>query len=293
MNVLARHKSLLVFPAMTAAFTLLTIALFLFPTAMMPTGHSLVQAEHWAKVFGTFFSHTQSAAGSKAEFHLGTAGWFVWAALYFVGMFIATFFNVAFYHEILAALRGGEVSLSRGLGFAVSRWKSILLWTLFAGLIGIVIKALEEKFDFFGRWVMKIVGAAWNVACIFVIPALVDETESENPVAILKKSAATLRRTWGEAVLGYAGLAFGNLLVALMTVFVLVGAVVGCAVYGHYALFIAVAGAWLALVFAYSYIMGVASQIYRGALYLYASDGQLAEGYTPELMASGWKMKKV
>ena len=36
-----------------------------------------------------------------------------------------------------------------------------------------------------------------------------------NPVNLLKKSAGILKRTWGEALIGYVGLAFANTMVAL------------------------------------------------------------------------------
>jgi len=55
------------------------------------------------------------------------------AFLYFVSMFFATFFNVAFYHEILVALAGQSVSIIRGLKFAGTKWKAVLMWALFAG----------------------------------------------------------------------------------------------------------------------------------------------------------------
>ena len=37
--------------------------------------------------------------------------------IYFVSMFLATFFNVAFYNEIIAALNGKGVSFARGLAW--------------------------------------------------------------------------------------------------------------------------------------------------------------------------------
>ena len=58
------------------------------------------------------------------------------AVAYFVSMFLATFSNVAFYHEIMQALNGQPVFIRRGFRFAATRWKAVLLWSLFAGLVG-------------------------------------------------------------------------------------------------------------------------------------------------------------
>ena len=110
----------------------------------------------------------------------------------FVAMFIATFFNVAFYHEILAALSGRPVSIGRGLKFACTRLKPILMWTLFAGLVGLIIKAIEQRLELFGRLVARVIGVAWSVAAVFVIPIIIREEQSANPVNMLRKSAGVL-----------------------------------------------------------------------------------------------------
>jgi len=111
-------------------------------------------------------------------------------------MFIATFFNVAFYHEILAALSGQAVSIGRGLKFASTRLRSILIWTLFAGLVGLLIKTIEERLALVGRIIGRFIGVAWSIAAVFVIPVIVREDQTANPVALLKRSAGILRRTW-------------------------------------------------------------------------------------------------
>ena len=49
---------------------------------------------------------------------------------------------------------------------------------------------------------------------------------------------------------------------------------------------------WFLTMFAFSYLASVAGQIYKGALYLYAANGIVAEPYTQELLDSAWKFKK-
>jgi len=75
-------------------------------------------------------------------------------------MFFATFFNVAFYHEILVALAGQSVSIIRGLKFAGTKWKAVLMWALFAGLVGLIIRQLEERLSFVGRIIARFIGIA-------------------------------------------------------------------------------------------------------------------------------------
>jgi hypothetical protein len=56
---------------------------------------------------------------------------------------------------------------------------------------------------------------------------------------------------------------------------------------------LAVAGVvWLMGIFAFAYVTSVASQVYRCALFVYASEGTIAEPYNLELLQLAWKIKK-
>jgi hypothetical protein len=291
LSVLSRNKSLLAFPIVTFVFSIFVIGLFVAPLALTPTGHSVLDPQHWEQIGAKFFSSETTHDGSSARVSFQISGWVYWSLLYLGSMFVVTYSNVAFYHEILSALRGGDVSLSRGLSFAATKWKSILLWTLFAGAVGIIIKAIEEKVSFVARLIVGLIGAAWSVASIFVIPILV-ENDSPNPIDALKKSALMLRQTWGEAIFGYAGLVLGNLIIFVLTVVIVLGSIFFGAAQDVVLLPVLVCAAWFLIVFTYGYTMGVASQVYRGALYLFASQQIVVTGFTPELFQNAWKVKK-
>jgi hypothetical protein len=51
------------------------------------------------------------------------------------------------------------------------------------------------------------------------------------------------------------------------------------------------AGSFL-LMLAWSYLMNVANLVYKGALYLYAAEGVVADPYSQDLLDSAWKFKK-
>jgi hypothetical protein len=95
------------------------------------------------------------------------------------------------------------------------------------------------------------------------------DNDAVNPIRALRRSASILKKTWGETIIGYAGLAFGNAIIAFSNVLLLVS----CVVYGFAMntawLPVSVAAAWIALLIVYSYVIGVASRIYLGALYIY------------------------
>src|SRR5262245_19067372 len=141
--VIGQNKLHLVFPRVVFVCTIAFVLFFVAPAVLRPTSHPYFSAEHWQAIVNSLFQKTAEAGGNggKVVFTPGAAAYFVF--LYFVTMFVATFFNVAFYHEILVALRGQAVSITRGLRFAFTKLGSILMWTLFAGIVGLIIKAIE------------------------------------------------------------------------------------------------------------------------------------------------------
>jgi uncharacterized protein DUF6159 len=290
LSVIGRNKQLLVFPIVVFACTVVIVAFFLAPPVLRPTGYSYTSAEHWKSIYHSLFTETGGEGNTHVAF---TPGALVYLGfLYFVAMFIGTFCNVAFYHEILAALTGQPVSVGRGLKFACSKLGSILMWTLFAGLVGLIIKMIEERMALIGRIIGKLIGLAWSVAAVFVIPVIVREEGNANPLSVLQKSAGVLKRTWGEALIGYAGLSIANTFIALGSLIWLGGAI-AISMALHIYWFIAIAAiAWLLGLFAWSYVAGVASNVYRGALYLYASEGVIAAPYSQEILDMAWKFKK-
>ena len=96
----------------------------------------------------------------------------------------------------------------------------------------------------------------------------------------------------GRSIDCYAGLAFANTLILIGSVVLLMGALVASIALNNYWL-IAITGVlWLFTLFAWSYLTSVASQVYKGALYLYAAEGVIAEPYSQELLDMAWKFKK-
>ncbi len=297
LSVIRRQPKLLAFPAVSSLCVLFILAFFLGGFALQSTGYALNSAEHWKAVAHSLGSFDVGAAGSpdsgaRRQSDFNGIGAVVMAVLYLVSMFLATFFNVAFYHEILAALRGESVSLGRGFQFAVTRLKAILFWTLFAGLVGLIIKEISERLGWVGSLITRFLGLAWSVATVFAIPALVCEREVSNPLEILKRSASTLRQTWGESLIGYVGLNFASLLVALTSIGVVGGAVAAMAMLETYVVPIVVITLWVLFLIAYSYVMSVAGQVYKGALYLYATERVVVQPFSQEMLERAWRYKK-
>ena len=289
-QVIGQHRKLLLFPFITSVCSVIMMLFFLAPTLLYPSGYSWNEAAHWQAV-GSLFGTLPDPGPDGGRVHLTGLAYATIAVIYMVSMFLASFFNTAFYHQILKALAGEPVSIRSGIAFARTRLLSILMWSLLAGTVGLVIKALEQRLGWLGRWVMKLVGVVWSVASVFAIPVLVREGDT-NPITLLRNSASTLRKTWGEALIGYAGLTAGSWIVALGSL-VFLGAAVALAVALKFGALVLIAGAaWLIAIFTYSYIINVAGHIYRCSLYVYATEGVVPAPYSPDMMDAAWKVKK-
>jgi hypothetical protein len=292
-SIITQNRKLLLFPIVISVASAVIVLFFVAPALLRPTGFSYGSMEHWKVIGNTFFTVSASSTGAHAV-HLNYSPTVIayLVFLYLVSMFLATFFNVAFYNEILAALNSQPVSLSRGLKFACTRYKAILMWTLFAGLVGLIIKTIEQRLDIAGRIIAKLIGITWSIASVFVIPIMVRDQQAVNPVAMLKKSAAMLKRTWGEALIGYAGIAFGNLIVLLISLVLLAGATFVSIQLNNFWLLAATVGFWLMALIAWSYLTNIAGLVFKGALYLYAAEGIVPRPYNKEMLDAAWKFKK-
>lgn len=294
-RVIGRNKELLIFPLVSFICTCMIVLFFLAPPLLRPTGHPYTSAAHWQAVRDSLFqqqtSTTTSPQTQNTQYGLTRAAVIYLGFLYFVSMFIATFCNVAFYHEILEALSGQPVSLGRGLKFALSRTGPIFVWTLFAGLVGMLIKAIEDRWSVFGSLLARLLGLAWSIAAVFAIPVLVREQPTANPITLLRKSAEVLKNAWGEALIGYVGLSAANFLIIGSLLWLAAATALSIASHQWWIIAVAVA-AWILAVIVWSYVMGVAGHVFRAALYLYAAEGTVTEPYTQDHFNMAWKHKK-
>jgi hypothetical protein len=306
--VLRQNLKLLLFPMLTVVSILGIVLFFALPVVLMPTGQPIWTGGHWLAVEHRIFEGSPSRPFREtvAAVNRGDPSVQVevdyrdsrprqWLTIYLaIGylacMFIATFSNVAFANEIFNALNGRDVSVGSGLRFAWSRVGSILVWSLFAGVVGLLIQSLERRFGWIGKIILRLVGVVWSVASVFVIPVIVRDA-GMNPVELLQKSAGTLRKTWGETLIGYAGIQFAVTMLLLASLSVAVMTALPAVAFGAWPIAVAIAVVWLVAVMSLGYVSGVADQIYRCALYVYACEGVMPEPFSAEMMDMAWKVK--
>lgn len=291
-RVLMENKKLLWFPLINGIFTIVVLLFFVSPLFFWPTGHSLASGEHWDAVLGSLFNDLDTADDQAPTW--SPIMWGVYVALYLLSMFLITFLNTAFFNEIIRALNGEQVSLRGGFAFACKRLKPIALWSLFAGLVGVILRLIEERLSFVGRWVIALIGVVWSVASVFAIPVIIRDPNAGNPLKVLKHSALLIKERWGEGLAGYVGLSgVGGLLITGWTVLV-TAVCFGLAQTGLDVAWIIGLGLcmWTLTVFVFSYLLGVISRIFQCALYVYAAEGSMPGPFDAEAVDQAWKVKR-
>src|SRR5438874_13610220 len=101
-SVIAANKQLLAFPIAIAALMIVIVLFFLAPVALIPTGYSVTQVEHWHAVGDALFTETQGRGDGRPGITLPTGGRAYLAGLASVSAAFATCFTGSFYPAMLA-----------------------------------------------------------------------------------------------------------------------------------------------------------------------------------------------
>lgn len=259
-SVLRDDKELIVFPIVSA------IALILVTLAFAVPG---------------FFLY--AAGGNEI------LGYVLLFLFYLVQYTVITFANSALVGAALIRLRGGDPTLGDGFQIAFSRLGTIVGYALIAATVGMILQALSRR-GALGDIVRSIIGLAWNLATYLVVPVLV--VENVGPIDAVKRSAGLLKRTWGEQMVGGAGMGFVFFILFLLaTLLAGAGVFLGISL-NVVALIVAsiVAGAlaYIALALFSSTLGG----IYSAAVYRYAAEGETSKQFAPELIRNAFRAGK-
>ena len=263
--VLNANRRLMVFPVLSSLCTLIVAASFLLP----------------AYASGTFthLDRGHMTPGSAALLFV----------FYLVQYFIVIFFNSALVGAALIYLRGGNPTVGDGLGIAMSKLPSIFGYAVISATVGMVLRAIQERAGFIGRWIAGLLGVAFTLATFLVVPVLVNK--DVGPIDAVKESAQLLKRTWGENLIGNVGigLAFG-----LLTILVVLAgmALVFLAISTHsVSVVVATVALCIAAVLTLAVIQGALHGIYSAAVYRYAEEGDAGIGFDKALVADAFKIK--
>lgn len=141
---------------------------------------------------------------------------------YIINYFVIVFFNMALIHCTSLYFKGEEVTVQKGIDFSMSRIGSIFAWAVFAGIIGGILKIIQENVGALGKIITGLVGIVWSIATFFVVPVIA--YENLGPIDALKKSAKLMKEKWGESI--GAGFSFGLIELAGVAIIAIVAFVI-------------------------------------------------------------------
>ena len=245
--VLREDKELLLFPVLSSFSALLVLATFALP---------LFITQAFSDGFGVF--------GAAVGF-----------AFYFSQYLVIFYFNAALVGAALKRLEGGNPSFSDGIGIANSNLAAILGYAAIAATVGMLLKNSRRN-GMLESIVRSLAGMAWTLGTFLVVPVLV--TRKIGPLDAIAESARLLKKTWGENVIGTAGIWLGFALIAFVYVLVSVALVFAAVqVSATFAIGVGIVlGIGLLLIGTVKSAIGA---IYTATLYRYATDGAAPEGF--------------
>ncbi|MFT3878669.1 MAG: DUF6159 family protein [Gemmatales bacterium] len=269
--VLKKQKTLVLFPILSGIACLLVVISFVAPMLAMP---DLMQ-----KI------SNKGNDPQQRNIIFGVVGF----AFYFINYFIIIFFNAALASCAVMHFKGIEPTLGDGLSAAGRRLPQILGWALVAATVGMILRAIQERSEWVGRIVVGMLGLVWSAVTYLVVPVLA--VEGKGPIDSLKRSSELLRRTWGEGLAG--GLSFGliGFLLVLPGILLIFGGAMAGAAIQNTALMIVGVVLGVIYLLVTSIVLSTLKQIYIAGLYLYAAEGVMPGGYSPELVQEAFHKK--
>lgn len=209
---------------------------------------------------------------------------------YLVTSFIVTYFTSGLVGAALIRLRGGDPTFGDGIRIANQHVGAIFMFSVMAATVGVISSLIRGNQR--NRSALRDIAAsfttmAWNVASFLAIPIIVSRPVSA--FEAVKQSTLMLRKTWGEQIIGSAGI---GVVFAIPFIVLVIGGI-----FGLFALLNAGQGT-AALIFLVLIIILIAflsivqtalTGIYKAAIYLYAAEEIETLAFDPALIRTAFQ----
>ncbi len=233
---------------------------------------------------GTFAAMRESrSVNAIGPFYAWLFCWYV------VQYFVVIFFNTALVGAAIALLNGDRPTVGAALKLALSRIGAILGYAVISATVGVLLHALAERLGVIGRLIEGAIGLAWTAATFLVVPVLA--AEDVGPWQAIERSTALLRKTWGENLIGNAGISL-----VMSVIFSAVGLVgFGGAMllfqHGHPVLGAALLSAAITTFLLVVLVAAALSAVYAAAVYYYAVVGRPPVDFDGDLIPGAFTHK--
>ena len=264
--VLMKDKHLLVFPIVSGILFVIVVASFFVPLALLVDPNKVQQAngkvQPW--VYAVVF------------------------AFYFCTYFVTIFCNSALLGCAFLRFNGENPTVGDGFRTAFARLPQIFAWALVSATVGLLLKVVEQAHEKVGQFIASLLGTAWSIMTFFVVPVLV--VEKCGPMEAVSRSVSLLKKTWGEALVGRLGIGIVLFLLGLpiFLVFIAGGYLLAS---GMVPVGVAMMIAGGVLLLIYLAVGAALHTILLAALYQYAADNRVPEGFDRETFAGAFAPK--
>ena len=211
--------------------------------------------------------------------------------LFYVVIYSVIFFaNTALVGAAMMRLRGENPTLRDGFRIASEHASAIFGYAVISATVGVILNTLSRRAGIVGQIVISVIGFVWNIATYLVVPVLV--VEKLGPIDAIKRSAALLKATWGEQLVGNfsMGAVFG---LAGVVIFFVIGIplmALASAANSPALLVLCVLLLVLALV-ALGVVSSTLQGIYTAALYRYATEGTTGGMFDDDIVKNAFRQK--
>ncbi len=233
---------------------------------------------------GTFsVPHGNGPLGASVPFYAWLFGW------YLVQYFVVIFFNTALVGAAIAVLDGRRPTLGAALKLALSRVGAILGYAVIAATVGVFLHVLTQRLGLIGRLIEGALGLAWTASTFLVVPILA--AEGVGPWQAIERSVALLRKTWGENLIGNAGISV--VMSTISGVVSLIGFGGGMMLFqrGYCVLAVALFSAAVTALLLVVVLAAALSAVYAAAVYYYAVFGKPPVEFDDNLIRSAFTPK--
>jgi hypothetical protein len=230
---------------------------------------------------------TLSSSSSSAENTINTP---VAVVIGIVGTYLMYFATTYFLAALVAGAHqrfsGSDPTLGSSFATASKRIPQIVGWSALDATVGMILRTIQQRAGFIGAIVVSLIGLAWELVTWLAVPVLV--IEGTGPIESLKRSAGLFKKTWGENVIGNFGLGLVGFL-AMLPGFLIGGGLIWLGPTVNIVVGVAII---LVSVFVVGMFMATLTGIFRTALYIFATTGQVPAPYDQTQVTQAFTPKR-
>lgn len=232
-----------------------------------------------------------SQAGNEDAGNTGTVvGFIILFIFYLVTSFIVTYFTSGLVGAAIIRLRGGDPSFGDGMRIANEHIGPIFVFAVMSATVGVLTAVIRgnQKNRNLGRDIAAgLTEMAWNLASFLAIPIMV--SRPIGAPAALKESTLLLKRTWGEQIIGSAGI---GAVFAIPFILLVIGGIFGVVMLanaGQSTAALILVVLIILLIVLLGIIQAALNGIYKAAVYLYAAEHVETPQFSPALVRGAFQ----